>query len=519
MLDKDQIRNPAPNFNRLFSRRSSTIRLTLVTLFIGTIIWIMILKPLAESDTLTSDTAKIKKESTQPTWQIDLKKTIDERFSVYKKEQFEEVALKKNRMIPVTAVLLNWKRMEALQTAVNYISKYPFIKEILVWNNNNKTRIYSKDFKLNNSDVELNVFNSEENLHDLSKYTTCSMAKYDYCYFQDDDWLNLYMDSLYTNFLENPNLIHSNSMPVIYLESRRWMFANADKNLHTGFTWLGCGSFVSRAKVQRFLGQLGSISLIKDRLKLADRYFSLWTNQYPYQLSNPLTPLDQKDGWGVDQWNMVYNNILDATQKLYTALAVKSNSEFFAREEEKPYYNDRIIRAPCLNDKCLFLTNIDPFPHPSRVYYANNITHVRDQESKFNKLDFPSKFFWNNYAYHYAVDSDEKTCWNSFKIPKIGDYFGLQFIEPRFPKKITVISSRDFDASFYIRVSSGGNRWRTCNITSSNNTDHKNRNTFEFDCSNTVKNRQLIRFIRIEASRDFLEPFEICSLILDELNV
>lgn len=151
MLDKDQIhsplyRNPAPNFNRLFSRRSSTIRLTLVTLFIGTIIWIMILKPLAESDTLTdfSDTAKIKKESTQPTWQIDLKKTIDERFSVYKREQFEEVALKKNRMIPVTAVLLNWKRMEALQTAVNYISKYPFIKEILVWNNNNETRIYSK---------------------------------------------------------------------------------------------------------------------------------------------------------------------------------------------------------------------------------------------------------------------------------------------------------------------------------------------------------------------------------------
>jgi hypothetical protein len=136
------------------------------------------------------------------------------------------------------------------------------------------------------------------------------MAKYDYCYFQDDDWLNLYMDSLYTNFLENPNLIHSNSMPIIYLESRRWMFANADKDLHTGFTWLGCGSFVPREKVQRFLGQLGSISLSKDRLKLADRYFSLWTNQYPYQLSNPLTPLDKKDGWDVDQWNTVYNNIV-----------------------------------------------------------------------------------------------------------------------------------------------------------------------------------------------------------------
>jgi hypothetical protein len=130
----------------LFSRRSSTIRFILITLFIGTIIWIMVLKPLAESDTLPnfSDSTTIKKESTQPTWQIDLKKTIDERFSVYKKEQFEEAALKKNRLIPVTAVLLNWKRIEGLQTAVNYISKYPFIKEILIWNNNNETRIYTK---------------------------------------------------------------------------------------------------------------------------------------------------------------------------------------------------------------------------------------------------------------------------------------------------------------------------------------------------------------------------------------
>ena len=147
MFDKDQTlyRNPAPNFSRLFSRRSSIIRLTLVVLFLGTIIWIVILKPLAESDTIDySDSAKIKKESTQPTWKIDLKKTIDGRFSVYKKEQFAEAALKKNRLIPVTAVLLSWKRMEGLQTAVNYISKYPFIKEILVWNNNNETRIYTK---------------------------------------------------------------------------------------------------------------------------------------------------------------------------------------------------------------------------------------------------------------------------------------------------------------------------------------------------------------------------------------
>ena len=91
------------------------------------------------------------------------------------------------------------------------------------------------------------------------------------------------------------------------------MLVKIDKNLHTGFTWFGCGSFVPRAKVQRFLDQLGSISLPKERLRLSDMYFSIWTNQYPYQLSNPLTSLDQQEGWsnGVDQWAIVYGNIVN----------------------------------------------------------------------------------------------------------------------------------------------------------------------------------------------------------------
>src|SRR4051812_3393605 len=138
-------RNSAPNFSRLFSRRSNIIRFILAVLLFGTTIWITILRP-AESDSPFnfSDPAKIDKEPAQPIWRVDLKEIIDKRFSVYKKEQFIESALKKNKLIPVTAVLLGWKRMEGLQTIVNYISKYPFIKEILVWNNNNETRIYAK---------------------------------------------------------------------------------------------------------------------------------------------------------------------------------------------------------------------------------------------------------------------------------------------------------------------------------------------------------------------------------------
>lgn len=92
--------------------------------------------------------------------------------------------------------------------------------------------ISSQDFELNaltTAHVEIRIFNSDENLHDLAKYTTCAMARYDYCYFQDDDWLNLYLDSMYTNFLRYPSLIHSTTMPIIHLEHRRWQFTNQGK--------------------------------------------------------------------------------------------------------------------------------------------------------------------------------------------------------------------------------------------------------------------------------------------------
>ncbi|CAG8619931.1 7454_t:CDS:2, partial [Acaulospora colombiana] len=386
------------------------------------------------------------KDQKKPWERSDLSEVIYGRSSFYKKDQFTDKALEGNGLIPVTAIILNWKRIESLQVVVNYISKYPYVKEILIWNNNAKTYIRRQarsvdNFELNNTDVILNVFNSDKNLHDLSKYITCSMAKYDYCYFQDDDWLNLYMDSTYTNFIRNPNLIHSNTMPVIHLEHRRWTFHNADKNLHTGFTWLGCGSFVPREKVLRFLGQLGTIPLAKERLRLLDMYFSLWTNQYPYQLSNPLTPLNQKDDWGnsVDHWTVVYVNIvsiivvtirlcvrenlrrvitIEGGAQLYfilEGLAIKSGSERFIGQEEEPYYSNRDVRSPCINDKCLFITNIDPFPHPSSVQYSNNITHIHEHEAKFNALDFPSNDFWDKHAYHKAVDLNLSTCWNSFK--------------------------------------------------------------------------------------------------------
>ncbi|CAG8507509.1 3144_t:CDS:2 [Paraglomus occultum] len=513
----------ASNYGRILSRKNNAIRALLLLLIISTSVWLLYSKPWAATslsqdafgDKTAADTVN---ETSQSKEQIDLNVTINSRTSAFTREQFTEKALSKNGLIPVTAVLLGWKRLEGLQIIVSYISKYPFIKEII------------RDFTLNNTDVVLHVFNSDENLHDLSKYTTCAMATYDYCYFQDDDWLNLYMDSIYSNFLRSPNLIHSNTMPIIHLEHRRWTFTNADKKLHTGFTWLGCGSFVPRAKVQQFLRQVGSTAMPKDRLRLLDMYFSLWTNQYPYQLSNPLTPLEQEGAWstGVDQWAIVYANILDAVQRLFKALAVNTGSEYYVRDEERPMFNNRDVRAPCTNDKCLFLTNIDPFPSPRSVYYANNITHVHEQEARFNRLNFPSNDFWDKHAYHTAVDTNVNTCWNSFKNPKSGDYFGLQFVVPRKFNKITLTSSKDiskYDASFNIHISDNGRVWKTCNrrnLTDKENEEYLSNSqinsiTIYFDCG--TKGEEPTKFVKISTSRNFPEPLEICSIKLDGLEV
>ncbi|CAG8778292.1 13440_t:CDS:1, partial [Racocetra fulgida] len=86
------------------------------------------------SDPLTTDTSQL-------TWKINLNKKLNSRTSFYKPENFTKDALKRNNLIPVTAIVLGWKRTESLKVVVNYISKYPYIKEILIWNNNNGTRL------------------------------------------------------------------------------------------------------------------------------------------------------------------------------------------------------------------------------------------------------------------------------------------------------------------------------------------------------------------------------------------
>ncbi|KAG2180100.1 hypothetical protein INT43_003888 [Umbelopsis isabellina] len=521
------------HYARLLTSRRNLVKAVAAIAFITIFMFLTRSSP-KDSNSVLPDPAISPDEITnppivKPTWSKDsLGTDILNRQSIFTPQMFTPDQLKHNGLKPVTAVLLGWKRFESLKFIIQYLTRYPFIKEIIIWNNNVETRLNIMDFDLDVSKsmhVEIKVFNSYENLHDTAKYTTCSMATYDYCYFQDDDWLNLYMDSMYTNFMRYPDLIHSNTMPIIHLEHKRWQFTNTEINMHSGFTWLGCGSFAPRWKIQNFLAQLGSAGLGKDRLRLADMYFSIWTNQYPWQLSNPLSPLDQNEGWSdsVDQWSIVYQNVYDAASRLYSALeanAVLTRNDYFMRDEEEPKFEDRDVRAPCHNDKCLFITSMEPFPNPDIVQFDNvNITHVKDQEAAFNALEFPSNDFWDKHAYHKAVDGDSTTCWNTYKAPMVGDNVGIRLVRKLKANTFTITLSKESkfleQALAISAIGVANEEWIPCQsqLTHSN---HNNQLTFNFNCPSTEAG---IKGIRASFTKDLSEPIDICGFLLDDFAV
>jgi hypothetical protein len=137
----------------------------------------------------------------------------------------------------------------------------------------------------------------------MGKFTACAVASHDKCYFQDDLWLNPYMDSLYTHSLRYPQLIISNTRQSNYVDYSTWRFTRPDIDLHTGFTDLRYGAFVPKEMVSSFVDQLNSHDLNSTRMKQADVYFSMWNNQYPYLVVNPLLSSGRDAFKGIDTVN------------------------------------------------------------------------------------------------------------------------------------------------------------------------------------------------------------------------
>ncbi|KAI9249520.1 hypothetical protein BDA99DRAFT_445622 [Phascolomyces articulosus] len=320
--------------------------------------------------------------------------------------------LEQNHYIPLTAVVDRVSKEEqAIYHSIQHILKYPFIKEIYI-NNKFSRRPLSmelfQDLNFNRSKhdhVQLYIIQPTSNDHDasLARFSTCStMANYSHCYFQDDLALNLYMDTQYTNFLHTPHLIHANARPATFVDHQRWRFQRGN-DLHVGYAQFRYGTIVQKSMVESFVSTATSTDPQQRNYQLdrhADINFIIWSNQYPWLLANPLLITGNSE--------FSNNENYEALRGLEQRLLEQSH------EAANPTLNDRHIRASCANDHCLFTTNINPFDQvQQREFNTENVTNIQDWEASFTGK-IPSPEMWQRGAYHYAVDNNPHTCWNSY---------------------------------------------------------------------------------------------------------
>lgn len=95
----------------------------------------------------------------------------------------------------------------------------------------------------------------------------------------------------------------------------------------------------------------------------------------------------------------------------------ESPQDYFAREEELPVLEHRDVRSSCANDRCLFMTNIDPFISPKQLKFDyRNSTSIAKWETEYDQISkLPPQIEWEESSYHKAIDSDPSTCWNTIK--------------------------------------------------------------------------------------------------------
>jgi hypothetical protein len=157
----------------------------------------------------------------------------------------------------LTGIILHWRRLNGVQQLVKTMLDYKdLFPNIIIWNNNPTKNLTFEDLLIEKND-RVEIYNSKMNIKDQAKYRACELAKTRACFYVDDDWdIKMYVRSLYSNFLLEPTILHTITDQFTYFTNLMWTFFDNSINLHTGFSWIGCGSIFSRENAIRHLKYL-----------------------------------------------------------------------------------------------------------------------------------------------------------------------------------------------------------------------------------------------------------------------
>ncbi|MEZ5082193.1 MAG: glycosyltransferase family 2 protein [Bacteroidales bacterium] len=131
---------------------------------------------------------------------------------------------------PVSACLLSYKRPHNIQPIINSIHDFPFIDEIIVWNNNTEL---IPDFH----GEKVKVINSRENVLCYGRFLCINEAKNEIVYVQDDDVIVHNVESLYRHFLNDESTLTHALSDRHLRQYRNYIYPDGEVAL------LGWGSF------------------------------------------------------------------------------------------------------------------------------------------------------------------------------------------------------------------------------------------------------------------------------------
>ncbi|KAG0368123.1 hypothetical protein BGZ54_002607 [Gamsiella multidivaricata] len=326
----------------------------------------------------------------------------------------------------MTAILLNWSRLDSLREIVDHLCPHVMFKEVMIWNNKVDVHLEEKMF----SCPKVRVFNSPSNMFFVARYMACAMASSPYCYFQDDDWKIFYLRAMYANFLRFPQFLHTDTNSDVWsLTNWRWCFFEDEVNMHACFSWLGTGAMATREMVVKFLKQASVAEMDPLEFAYGDMYFSTFQNQVPYQLENYLMELvdPAKDvvafskGSEGKTRNKLYMH--KAAQKVWDAL--KRKDPAFEREELHPTYLERDVRSPCADDRCLIISNKHPFPDVRMFKYR---PYIDIEESELIHTHYEDPTTYIRFPFSKAVDGMDDTAYKSTQPIVQGDYIGIDML-------------------------------------------------------------------------------------------
>jgi hypothetical protein len=172
--------------------------------------------------------------------------------------EYEQAKLRETELqneYDLTAVLLHWRRLEGVKRIAKYLSDTNLFKQIIIWNNNPHINLTLDHFDtINHTNNSLVIINSKQNLKDEAKYRACTHAKTRACFYVDDDWdVSQYLKSLISSFRSDPNLLHAVTNAYTFYTNLVWTYIDFAIDLHTGFSWIGCGSVFLRQHAQHYL--------------------------------------------------------------------------------------------------------------------------------------------------------------------------------------------------------------------------------------------------------------------------